>query len=47
MATKPLRSWTRRRKVPPRGSVTKYFDTVVLPYDGDECLLWPFSDTKG
>lgn len=47
MATNPLRSRTRRHKVPPRGSVTKFFDTVVLPYDGDECLLWPFSDIKG
>ena len=26
-----------------RGDARRYFDEVVLPYDGKECLIWPFS----
>lgn len=25
------------------GAPLEYLETVVLPYDGDECLMWPFS----
>lgn len=27
----------------PRGEPRAFLEEVVLPYDGDECLLWPFS----
>ncbi|TIU63891.1 MAG: hypothetical protein E5W25_23745 [Mesorhizobium sp.] len=27
----------------PRGYVRQFFEEVVLPYDGDDCLIWPFS----
>lgn len=26
-----------------RGIVRKFFETVVLTYDGQECLIWPYS----
>lgn len=26
-----------------RGEVRRYFEEVVLPYDGEDCLLWPFA----
>lgn len=29
------------------GEVTRYFLEVVLKYDGDECLLWPYAKTTG
>ena len=25
-----------------KGEAQRYFNEVVLPYDGDECLLWPY-----
>jgi hypothetical protein len=28
---------------PKRGEVRKFFETVVLTYDGQECLIWPYS----
>ena len=31
----------------PRGAATRFFNEVVLPYDGDECLIWPFANIKG
>jgi hypothetical protein len=27
------------------GEARRYFDEVVLPYHGDECLIWPFART--
>ncbi len=24
------------------GALAKFFEEVVLPYDGDDCLIWPF-----
>lgn len=30
-----------------RGGVQKYFREVVLAYDGDDCLIWPFSTNGG
>lgn len=30
----------------PNGEVYRYFRDVVLTYDGNECLLWPFARTK-
>ena len=35
-----MASATRRAKV---GEVQKYFNEVVLTYEGDECLIWPFA----
>lgn len=26
----------------PRGTLLRYIHEVALPYDGDDCLLWPF-----
>ena len=26
----------------PSGTLKKYLMEIVLPYDGDECLLWPY-----
>lgn len=31
----------------PNGDVQEYYRNVVLPYDGDECLIWPYALTKG
>lgn len=31
----------------PRGSLLKFYREFVLPYDGDDCLTWPYSRTKG
>lgn len=28
-----------------RGDATRFYHEVVLRYDGDECLIWPFSRT--
>jgi hypothetical protein len=25
------------------GEAIRYFNDVVLPYDGDECLMWPYA----
>lgn len=31
-----------------KGEPSRFFNEVVLPYDGDECLIWPYSkDGKG
>jgi len=30
-----------------RGEPLRYFHEVVLPYDGDVCLAWPFARTVG
>lgn len=29
------------------GEPLKYFNEVVLPYTGDDCLIWPYGKTKG
>lgn len=29
-----------------RGDPLRFIREVVLPYEGDECLMWPFSRTK-
>ncbi len=29
------------------GNVAYYYRTVVLPYEGDECLTWPFTTSSG
>lgn len=34
-------------KIKPRNEVMPYFENVVLEYEGDECLIWPFTKTKG
>lgn len=26
-----------------RGEYARYFDEVVMPYEGDDCLIWPYS----
>ena len=32
----------------PDGELQRFFEEVVLPYDGNDCLVWPFSrDTNG
>lgn len=31
----------------PRGDAQKYFYEVVLAYDGDDCLIWPFHRDHG
>lgn len=32
----------------PNGTCQEYFHNVVLTYDGDECLIWPYArSTKG
>lgn len=46
--------WTRWQRhgdplaggTPKDGSVRKYFFEVVVPFDGDECLIWPFARDK-
>ncbi len=30
-----------------RGEPERYFREVVLPYDGDDCLVWPYSRIDG
>lgn len=30
-----------------QGEPEKFLREVVLPYDGDECLLWPFARSRG
>ena len=27
----------------PPGAPRRYYETVVLPYEGDDCLIWPFN----
>lgn len=29
------------------GDLERYFQTVVLPYEGDKCLIWPYHNVKG
>ena len=31
----------------PEGEAQRFFETVVLAYDGDECLKWPYNTVKG
>lgn len=32
----------------PEGEPARFLETVVIPYDGDECLIWPFQrNVKG
>lgn len=31
----------------PRGELLRYIREVVLPYDGDGCLRWPYSNAGG
>lgn len=33
-------------KTKPRGIAQKFYEEVVLNYEGDECLIWPFSRNK-
>lgn len=30
----------------PRGEAQKFYTDVVLPYSGDDCLIWPFSRNR-
>lgn len=30
----------------PKGTALQYLRDVVLPFEGDECLLWPFNRNK-
>lgn len=29
----------------PKGATLKFISDIILPYDGDECIIWPFSRT--
>jgi hypothetical protein len=29
----------------PKGSLAKWVDETAVPYDGEDCLIWPFSGT--
>lgn len=31
----------------PPGTLPTFLAEVVLPYEGDDCLIWPYSRTKG
>lgn len=31
----------------PRGTALRFFHEVALPYEGNDCLTWPLSTTKG
>lgn len=33
----------RQTKITPHGKAQAYFRNVVLTYDGDDCLIWPFN----
>ncbi len=33
---------TYRKRVG-NGEVARYFHEIVIPYDGDECLIWPYA----
>lgn len=35
------------RSYPDRGEALKYYRDVVLAYEGDECLQWPFGRSNG
>lgn len=35
-----------RWEKPEKGEILQYLNTVVLPYDGEDCLTWPFARTK-
>lgn len=30
-----------------RGDARKFLHEVAIPYEGDDCLIWPFAKTKG
>lgn len=32
-------------RLSPRGEIQEYYETVVLSYDGKECLIWPHART--
>lgn len=38
LAEKPLRAGN--------GEVLEFFQSTVLPYDGDDCLIWPFTRNR-
>lgn len=49
---KHLRRWYRHGDplgggTPKDGTVREYFDNVVIPYAGDDCLIWPFARYAG
>jgi len=31
----------------PRGAASRFYRDVVLQYDGDECLIWPYANVNG
>jgi len=47
MATSRLCSILDRGKPARVGKAYRFFSEIVLPYDGNECLWWPFSKTDG
>lgn len=44
MTSPILQSMTIRAK---KGEAQRYFREVVMPYEGDECLIWPFHRNAG
>lgn len=34
-------------KSTPKGDAKSFYENTVLPYDGDECLIWPYSNKGG
>ena len=43
--TRLVRHGDHTKKVKDRGGAIKFLQEVVLPYKGDECILWPYSKT--
>lgn len=43
-----IKSSTARRKPARKGEPQEFLETVVMPFKGDQCLVWPFAkDSKG
>lgn len=36
-----------KTKSTPKGDLQRYYKNYVLPYDGDECLIWPYGSSSG
>ncbi len=46
MPTQSIPATAPRAKAPPKGLLHRFFEHVVLPYKGDDCLIWPFGRIK-
>ena len=50
--TKHYQRWKRfgdpayvKLKMPPKGEPKRFFEEIILPYKGEDCIAWPYAKT--